>query len=82
MIKIFYYVLDRQKNTKSSLVPAFIIHAPINLSGEVLPLIEKNLEIQGDYTVWIISNILLFLFAIVILIFWGYKKLVRQKSAF
>lgn len=66
-----------QNNTKGSLVPAFIIHALINLSGEVLPLIEKNSEIQGDYTVWIISNILLFLFVIVVIFFWGYKKLVR-----
>lgn len=34
-----------QNNTNGSLIPAFIIHAQINLSGEVLPLIEKNLEI-------------------------------------
>jgi len=70
-----------QNNTNGSLIPAFIIHAQINLSGEVLPLIEKNLEIQGEYTAWIISNVLLFLLIVVILIFWGHKKLVRQKNA-
>lgn len=67
-----------QNNTKDSLIPAFIVHALINLSGEVLPLIEKNNEIQGDFTVWIITNILLFLYVIIIVLFWGYKKLARQ----
>ena len=66
-----------QNNTNGSLIPAFVIHALINLSGEVLPLIEKNKEIQGDYTAWVISNILLFLFVIVVIFFWGYKKLAR-----
>ncbi len=68
-----------QNNTRGSLIPAFIVHALINLSGEVLPLIEKNNGTQGNYTVWIITNILLFLSVISIVSFWGYKTLVRYK---
>jgi len=70
-----------QNNTKSSLFAAFVIHAYINLCGEVLPLIEKNTERQGDYTVWLITNILLFSIVVLILSIWGYKKLVRQNRA-
>lgn len=68
-----------QNNTKNSLVPAFIIHSCINLSGEVLPLIEKNREIQGNYTAWILTNTLLFFAAIIVIAFWGYKKLTRSQ---
>ena len=56
-----------QNNTKGSLVPAFTIHAFINLSGEVLPLIEKNENAQGNYNAWIILNIIL-LFIIIPLV--------------
>jgi membrane protease YdiL (CAAX protease family) len=66
-----------QNNSKGSLIPAFTIHALINLSGDMLPLIEKNTETQGNYTAWILTNILLGLITIVIVIVWGYKKLVR-----
>ena len=48
-----------QRKTKGSLVPAFVLHAFINLSGEALPLIELNDTSQGDYKAWIILNILL-----------------------
>lgn len=67
-----------QNNTKNSLVPALIIHSCINLSGEVLPLIEKNKEINGNYTAWILANTLLFFVAIIVIMFWGYKKLTRS----
>jgi membrane protease YdiL (CAAX protease family) len=70
-----------QNNTKNSLFAAFLIHTYINLSGEVLPLIDRSTEKQGDYTVWIITNILLFSIVVLILSFWGYKKLIRQKRA-
>jgi membrane protease YdiL (CAAX protease family) len=70
-----------QNNTNNSLLPAFIIHAFINLSGEVLPLIEKNTEIQGDYTVWVVLNILLLISVIMIVFIYGFKKLVRKKNA-
>jgi membrane protease YdiL (CAAX protease family) len=66
-----------QNNTNGSLVPAFIIHAMLNLSGEVLPLVEKSNNTQCDYMPWIISNILLCLIIIVVIFIWGYKKLVR-----
>jgi membrane protease YdiL (CAAX protease family) len=39
-----------QNNCKGSLIPAFVIHSLINISGEALPLIEKNKEVQGNYT--------------------------------
>lgn len=67
-----------QNNTKGSLIPAFVIHALINISGEVLPLIEKNKEVQGDYSVWIIVNILSVIASIFIIIIWGHKTLTRK----
>jgi membrane protease YdiL (CAAX protease family) len=68
-----------QNNTRNSLLPAFIIHTQINLSGEVLPLIEKNTEVQGDYTPWIIVNFILFIIVLFVCAFWGYKRLIRER---
>ena len=70
-----------QNNTNNSLVPAFVIHAFVNLSGEVLPLVEKNTEKQGDYRAWVILNMLLLLTVAAIVFFYGPGKLVRQKTA-
>lgn len=67
-----------QNNTKGSLIPAFVFHALINISGEVLPLIEKNKEVQGDYTVWIIVNVLFVIASIFIIIIWDQKTLMRK----
>ncbi len=69
-----------QNNTKGSLVPAFIIHAYINLSGEVLPLIEKNEQTQGNYNAWIILNALLLLSVIILLFFYDAKTFVRKST--
>lgn len=66
-----------QNNTRNSLAPAFIIHSLINLSGEVLPLIETSKEVQGNYTAWILANALLFFAAILVIMFWGYKSFTR-----
>lgn len=68
-----------QNNTKNSLAPAFILHAYINLSGEVLPLIEKNKEAQGNYTAWILVNSLLFVTVMIVILFWGYKNFTRSQ---
>jgi len=67
-----------QNNTNNSLAPALIVHACINLSGEVLPLIEKNRDIRGNYAVWVLANVLLFFAVMIIVGFWGYRKLVRS----
>ncbi|PLX12328.1 MAG: hypothetical protein C0597_13510 [Marinilabiliales bacterium] len=57
-----------QNKTKGSLVPAFTLHALVNLSGEVLPLIEKNQNTQGNYSAWIILNVILILIIIPLVI--------------
>jgi hypothetical protein len=57
-----------------------VLHAMVNLSGEVLPLIEGSEDVQGDYTAWIIANALLFVLAIVVLVIWGPKTLTREKN--
>lgn len=67
-----------QNNTRRSLAPAFIMHAMLNLSGEVFPLVEKTENTQGDFIPWILCNMLLFLIAIAVIFHWGYKKLVRN----
>jgi len=65
-------------NCNGSLFPAFILHAFINISGEVLPLIEKSTENQGDYRVWIITNLLLSATVLIILVIWGPRSLKRK----
>ena len=67
-----------QNNTKGSLAPAFIMHAMLNLSGEVFPLVEKSENTQGDSTPWIICNVILLLVVVAVIAHWGYKKLVRN----
>lgn len=64
-----------QNNTHGSLIPAFVIHTYINMSGEVLPLIERNREAQGDYSAWIICNGLLALVVAIVIVRWGARTL-------
>ncbi|MBT8387144.1 MAG: CPBP family intramembrane metalloprotease [Ignavibacteria bacterium] len=70
------------QNNTGSLAPAFIVHALINLSGEVLPLIGKNTETQGDYTQWIIANSIFAIVVIIVLVVWGSKTLTRRSKTF
>jgi membrane protease YdiL (CAAX protease family) len=67
-----------QNNTNGSLVPAFVMHALIALTGEVLPLIEKNPNGQGDYIAWIIANFLLFVVVVIVVVFLGHRKFIRE----
>jgi len=64
-----------QNNTAGSLIPAFVFHTYINLSGEVLPLIERNREIQGDYTAWILANVLFTIVVGSVVYRWGARTL-------
>jgi membrane protease YdiL (CAAX protease family) len=64
-----------QNNTGGSLIPAFVFHTFINLSGEVLPLIERNREVQGDYTAWIIANVLFAIVVVTVISRWGASTL-------
>lgn len=68
------------QNNTGSLAPAFILHAFVNLSGEVLPLIDKNTSIQGNYTQWIITNLICIIVVIMVLKHWGLKTLVRNQN--
>lgn len=68
-----------QNNTRS-LAPAFIIHALINLSGEVLPLVDKDTETPGNYSQWIIINVMLAVVVIFIVKFFGTKTLMRDQK--
>ena len=67
------------QNNTGSLAPAFILHAFINLSGEVLPLIDKNTKYQGNYSQWIIINIILAVVVILVLKRWGIRTLARNQ---
>lgn len=46
-----------------SLAPAFILHAAINVSGELFPLVDKA---SGNYTSWILANGLLLVVVFVV----------------
>jgi hypothetical protein len=68
-----------QNNTGGSLVPAFILHAMINLSGEVLPLVSVS---QGDVDsrAWMVTNVLLLLIVIVVVAVWGPGRLKKENK--
>jgi len=79
LVTVSVFITWLQNNCKGSLIPAFVIHTIINISNEILPLIDKNKEFQGDYTVWIIINILSVIATILIVAIWG-QKLIKDKN--
>lgn len=79
LVLVSIFITWLQNNTNNSLVPAFIVHSFVNLSGEALPLIEKNKEVQGNYMAWVIANYLLLISAIIVICFWGYQNLSRPR---
>ena len=79
LILVSILVTWLQNNTDQSLVPAFVLHAMVNLSGEVLPLLDKKRDIQGDCRVWMIVNILLFLAAVAVVGRWGHRRMIRER---
>ncbi len=70
-----------QNNTGGSLVPAFFFHTYINLSGEILPLIEKSREAQGNFTAWIIANVLLAIVVGFVVYRWGSRTLTGRRHS-
>ena len=68
------------QNNTSSLAPAFILHALINMSGEILPLVDKNTDTQGNYTQWIFTNLILAIIVILVLKHWGSRKLTLNEK--
>lgn len=68
------------QNNTGSLAPAFILHALVNMSGEILPLVDKNTETLGNYSQWIFTNLLLAIIVILVLKHWGVKTLIRDKK--
>ncbi len=66
-----------QNQTHGSLVPAFVLHAYLNLTGEVLPLVQKQSHGQGDASAWTMTNLLL-LCSVLGVVRWGS---LRRKSA-
>ncbi len=80
LVLVSLFITWLQNNTNGSLLPAFALHAMVNVSGEVLPLIEKSEEVQGDYTSWIIANVLFLVLAIIVLVVWGSKTLTRNEN--
>jgi membrane protease YdiL (CAAX protease family) len=78
LVSASIFITWLQNNCKGSLIPAMVIHALINISGEVLPLMAKSKNVQGDYTAWIIVNVLFIIAGILILILWGQKTLRRN----
>lgn len=69
-----------QNNTGGSLFPAFVIHALINLSGEVLPLHSSN-GIGVGPGAWTYANILLVACTVVVIRVYGARTLVRRSAA-
>jgi len=80
LVLVSLFITWLQNNANGSLLPAFALHAMVNLSGEVLPLIEKSEEVQGDYTSWIIANVLFLVLAIIVVTVWGPKTLTRNEN--
>ena len=74
LVVISVFITWIQNNTRNSLVPAFLMHSMVNVSGELLPLINKE---TGDFFAWNIANIIFIIILIPILIYWGPAKLSR-----
>jgi len=66
-----------QNNTRGSLVPAFTIHAMVNLTGEVMPLQTCYGELFGQET-WTFANVLLIGSTVAVLRFWGVRTMGRS----
>jgi len=66
-----------QNNTRSSLVPALVLHAFINMSGEVLPLIAKHDNLPNTHTAWALANGVLIIAVLAVSRYWGLNKMVR-----
>ncbi len=69
-----------QNNVGGSLIPAFVLHTYINLSSEVIPMIDKTNETQNDATAWTIANVVLVLVACTIVVSFGRRRLVRDQD--
>lgn len=66
-------------NSAASLVPAFVCHAMINLSAEVLPLHSAGAEATGPGA-WTCLNILSIACSLVVLRVWGTTTMIRIKA--
>lgn len=78
LVSASIFITWLQNNCKGSLIPAMVIHTLINISGEVLPLMDISKDVHGDYSAWIIVNVLFIIAGILILIIWGQKTLRRN----
>jgi membrane protease YdiL (CAAX protease family) len=64
-----------QNGASGSLVPAFLCHASINLTGEVLPLWSQGGSGQEDSAAWIVANGMLIVFAVAVVRWSGGDRL-------
>jgi hypothetical protein len=67
-----------QNNSRGSLVPAFVCHAFINLSGEVLPLHAAGEGWLGAATAWTFANLILIGCVVVVLTIYGTRTMTRR----
>jgi hypothetical protein len=66
-----------QNNSRGSLVPAFVCHAFVNLSGEVLPLHAAGEGARGAATAWTLANLGLIGCVVVVLMIYGARTMTR-----
>ena len=79
LIAVSVFITWMQNGAGGSLVPAFICHALISLTGEVLPLWSDDGG-TVDATAWIIANGLLIVFALIVIRVAGAQTLVRHRT--
>jgi hypothetical protein len=78
LIAVSVVITWMQNGTGGSLVPAFICHALISLTGEVLPL-WSNDGGTVDATAWTIANGLLIVCAVIVTRVAGARTLVSHR---
>ncbi|WP_371805104.1 CPBP family intramembrane glutamic endopeptidase [Candidatus Lokiarchaeum ossiferum] len=64
--------------SKSSLVPAFTLHTLINITNEFFPILNTD---TGDYSAWIIIDVLLILCCILIPLFYRVDNFQKRKKS-
>lgn len=78
LIAVSVLITWMQNGTSGSLVPAFLCHAMVNLTGEVLPM-WRTTGGQSDQRAWLIANGLLIVCVLVVVKVAGAKQLRRRE---
>ncbi len=68
LILMSFIMTWAQNKSRGSLIPAFLLHASINLSGEIMPLSQMKPDGTVDSSSWVIVNLLLAIYVLTLIV--------------